>query len=180
MTLKNATLIGEAQKFALQRHGNQRHGSLHIKDHLEDVAQHVATHYNDYICNRDMDDVVAAAYLHDVMEDTKTTLDELEAQFPETVTSLVTLLTDKHGRSRIERHLRTYHAIRQDNDALLIKLCDRRHNHARSLKHGEHWLAMYEREYNYFKFALWTPGKFEALWSELDEQHERMKRMMSW
>ena len=180
MTLKNATLIGEAQKFALQRHGNQRHGSLHIKDHLEDVAQNVATHYNDYICNRDMDDVVAAAYLHDVMEDTKTTLDELEAQFPETVTSLVTLLTDKHGRSRIERHLRTYHAIRQDNDALLIKLCDRRHNHARSLKHGEHWAAMYYREFLYFKFALYNPGQFPKLWKELDDQYKQLEGMLTW
>lgn len=174
------TLIGDAQRFALVHHGDQRHGSLHIRDHLADVANHVMVHYNDNVNIRDLSDVVAAAWLHDVIEDTDVTPEELEEKFPDVVTSLVYLLTDKKGRNRLERHLRTYHAIRQDNDAMLIKLCDRRHNHERSLKHGEHWLAMYEREYNYFKFALWVPGKFPKLWSELDDQHEQMKRMVSW
>jgi hypothetical protein len=70
--------------------------------------------------------------------------------------------------------------IRQDPDATLIKLCDRRHNQARSIKHGEHYAAMYEREYIYFKFALWKPGQFVALWDELDQQYEEMKQKMSW
>jgi hypothetical protein len=36
------------------------------------------------------------------------------------------------------------------------------------------------KEFNYFKFALWEPHKFKALWDELDAQHEEMKRKMAW
>lgn len=172
-------LIGEAREFALKHHGNQRHGSLHISEHLEDVAAHASIHYNGGVNINDKEMVVAAAWLHDVLEDTKVTYDELEEKFGY-VADIANLLTDKKGRNRMERHLRTYHAIRQDNDAMLIKLCDRRHNHERSLKHGEHWMAMYQNEYNYFKFALWVPGKFEDLWDELDQQYEDMNKKMSW
>ena len=179
MTVKTKKLIGDAKAFALTAHGDQRHGSLHIRDHLEDVANHVAIHYNDNVNIRDKECVIAAAWLHDVLEDTNSRPEDIEYMFGYVI-DIVELLTDKKGRNRLERHLRTYHAIRQDNDAMLIKLCDRRHNHERSLRHGEHWLAMYHKEYNYFKFALWVPNKFPALWEELDEQYEEMNRKMSW
>lgn len=179
MKVETRKLIGEAREFALLHHGDQRHGSLHISEHLEDVANHAAIHYDKNTNYLDKDRVVATAWLHDVLEDTCVTYDLLEKKFG-FIADVVSLLTDKQGRNRLERHLRTYHAIRQDDDAMLIKLCDRRHNHERSLRHGEHWLAMYQKEYNYFKFALWVPGKFPDLWSELDEQYEEMNRKMSW
>ena len=169
-----------AGAFALERHGEQDHGCLKIGDHLRDVVDHARKHYDPHVNIREIDEVLAAAWLHDIIEDTETTLDEISERFGDSVEEVVSLLTDKGGRNRMERHLRTYHAIRQDNDATLIKLCDRRHNHARSIKHGEHWMAMYRDEYVYFKFALWTPHRFKALWEELDNQHEEMKRKLSW
>jgi guanosine-3',5'-bis(diphosphate) 3'-pyrophosphohydrolase len=168
------------QAFALERHGEQSHGSLKICDHLADVARNVAAHYDPHVNILDPEDIIAAAWLHDIIEDTTTTLEEVEERFGASVGNLVNLLTDKDGYNRLERHLRTYHAIRSDPDATLIKLCDRRHNQDRSLSHGEHWMVMYEREYNYFKFALWTPHKFQKLWSELDWQNKEMKKKLTW
>lgn len=169
-----------AQSFALTRHGAQDHGCLKIGDHLADVAKNVAKHYDPHVNILEPEDVISAAWLHDIIEDTPTTLEELEDKFGYQTADVVNLLTDKKGRNRLERHLRTYHAIRTDPDATLIKLCDRRHNQDRSLKHGEHWMVMYEREYNYFKFALWTPHKFKKLWEELDWQNEEMKKKLTW
>lgn len=169
-----------AAQYALERHGQQDHGCLKISDHLSDVADNVRKHYDPNVNIRDFEHVHAAAWLHDIIEDTDTTHDDIADFFGEAVADMVERLTDKAGRNRMERHLHTYHMIRSDNDALLIKLCDRRHNQARSLKHGEHWLAMYLKEYTYFKFALWTPHKFVKLWNELDQQFEDMQRKLSW
>lgn len=169
-----------AQAFALERHGEQNHGCLKIGDHLADVAKNVAKHYDPHVNIMDPEDIIAAAWLHDIVEDTPTTYDEIDEMFGSRIADTVELLTDKAGRNRLERHLRTYHAIRTDIDATLIKLCDRRHNQDRSLEYGERWMVMYEREYNYFKFAFWTPHKFKKLWEELDWQNEEMKKKLTW
>jgi len=169
-----------AAAFALERHGAQDHGCLKIADHLNDVAWNARMHYDPHVNILEPEQVIAAAWLHDIIEDTPTTLEEIQDMFGHQIEDVVNLLTDKEGRNRLERHLRTYHAIRTDPDATLIKLCDRRHNQDRSLKHGEHWMVMYEREYNYFKFALWTPQKFKKLWEELDWQNEEMKKKLTW
>lgn len=178
--LKAKIEYSAAGAFALERHGRQDHGCLKIEDHLKDVVDNVRKHYDPHVNMRDPEEVIAAAWLHDIIEDTDTSLEEIADKFGDNVEEMVSLLTDKHGRNRMERHLRTYHMIRRDPDALLIKLCDRRHNQARSIKHGEHWLAMYAKEYTYFKFALWTPHKFVPLWDELDAQYEEMQRKLSW
>lgn len=176
--IKNSDCAAEA--FALERHGKQKHGSLMIEEHLRDVVENVRKHYDPHVNTSDPEEVIAAAWMHDIMEDTSTDSDEIEAMFGERVAHIVGLLTDKQGYNRLERHLYTYHMIRTDNDALLIKLCDRRHNQARSLAHGEHWMAMYLKEYTYFKFALWTPHKFKHLWLELDSQYAQMQEKLSW
>lgn len=169
-----------AEAFALERHGEQDHGCLKISDHLKDVVENVRKHYDPRINFSAPEEVISAAWLHDVVEDTYTKIEEVRDRFGINVAEIVSRLTDSPGRNRIERHLHTYHAIRADDDALLVKLCDRRHNQARSITHGEHWMAMYLKEFNYFKFALWTPHKFVSLWEELDSQFEEMQRKMSW
>ena len=174
------TAFEAAEAFVLERHGKQDHGSLKIEYHLRDVVSNVRSHYDYRVNVLGPSVVIAAAWLHDVAEDTPTSLAEIEGVFGSNVSSLVALLTDKPGANRLERHLHTYHLIRDNIDAKLIKLCDRRHNHARSIAHGEHYMAMYLKEYTYFKFALWQPNQFRELWNELDSQYERMQERLSW
>jgi (p)ppGpp synthase/HD superfamily hydrolase len=159
--------------FARAHHGTQAHGSLDIMDHLADVTVNVAKHYPgdpEYKL-----DVLVAATLHDVLEDTDVGIDVVAREFGLDVAHLVNLLTDKPGNNRYERHLRTYWLIRSHPDAVLIKLCDRRHNHARSLEYGEKkYGVMYANEFRYFKMALWLPGEFVELWAELDTQYDAL------
>lgn len=169
-----------AEEFALKRHGAQDHGCLKIEDHLKEVVHWVTQFYDPAVNISSLYTLVSAAWLHDIVEDTDTTSDEICDLFGDRVGDLVELLTDKAGRNRLERHLSTYHAIRRDPDAILIKLCDRRANHARSIKHSERFAVMYHREYFYFKFALYKPGQFVSLWDELDDQYKQIEDMLTW
>lgn len=169
-----------AGAFALERHGEQMHGSLPIGDHLSNVVYNVRKHYDPLINIRGLEEIVSAAWLHDCVEDTMTTGDEICDEFGDRIGELVELVTDKAGRNRFERHLRTYHAIRRDPDAILIKLADRRHNHARSIQFGEHYATIYHEEYLYFKMALYNPGQFVSLWTELDNQYVELRKMLTW
>lgn len=65
-----------------------------------------------------------AALLHDVVEDTQVTMEELAAQFPEEVIRALTLLTHGDGQDYFD-YIRS---IQGDPVALRVKLADLAHN----------------------------------------------------
>lgn len=169
-----------AQAFALSKHGPQAHGCLQIGEHLAEVVKNVRKYYSHHVNILDLEQVCAAAWCHDLVEDTDVTSDDIADMFGDHIGNLVELLTDKAGKNRLERHLRTYHMIRTNPDAVLIKLCDRLHNHARSIQYGERYAKMYLDEYLRFKFALYKPGQFDALWADLDNQYKQLEDLLTW
>ena len=64
------------------------------------------------------------ALLHDVMEDTDVTYDELASKFPKEVMDALVLLTHKKGTD----YLDYVRAIKQNPYALAVKLADIEHN----------------------------------------------------
>jgi GTP diphosphokinase / guanosine-3',5'-bis(diphosphate) 3'-diphosphatase len=86
-------------------------------------------------------DMIAAGFLHDVVEDTDITLDEIEAQFGAEVRALVegvTKLSSFNFLSKTERQAenfrRMFLAMAQDIRVIVVKLADRLHN-MRTLEH---------------------------------------------
>lgn len=84
---------------------------------------------------------IIAGLLHDVVEDTEVTLDEIEEEFGSTVRFLVagvTKLGKIEYKSKEDRHAenlrRMFIAMAQDIRVILIKLADRLHN-LRTLRH---------------------------------------------
>ena len=65
-----------------------------------------------------------AALLHDVVEDTSVTLEDLRSDFPEEIVEAVRLLTHENGVP-LEEYLL---AIRKNPIALKVKLADNAHN----------------------------------------------------
>lgn len=168
-------IVEKAKSFALRFHGNQTHGSLNISDHLKAVTDKLAQVLEQIGEQRYSDQIIAAGWLHDVIEDTSVIYDDIEGIFGVFVASIVMAVTDSDGKNRKERHINTYWRTRETHFATIVKMCDRWHNQKRSIELNEKFAKMYADEYTYFKFALYRPGMADALWSELDEQYEVLK-----
>lgn len=159
----------EAREFAAAQHSMQMWGPHPYIEHLIRVA----TRARSWSGPRP-DDIVAAAYLHDVLEDTNTTPEDLTRLFGERVAALVVAVTDAPGRTRRVRHAGTYPKIAAAGDAaVFLKLCDRYVNWQQCIESGDSRLAMYRREYRDFRKALRNPSTAStstlAAWNDLDD-----------
>ncbi|MGJ8625088.1 MAG: HD domain-containing protein [Yoonia sp.] len=74
------------------------------------------------------DDMIAAAHLHDVVEDTQVTLDDIGDVFGAQITELVTWLTDiskpEDGNRATRKAMDRDHLAQAPADAQTIKCCD--------------------------------------------------------
>ncbi len=96
-------------------------------------------------------EMIAAAYLHDVVEDTAVTIDEVRTAFGDKVAELVDWLTDVSrpgdGNRRTRRALDLQHTAKAPPDAKTIKLADVIDNSVTIVKHdGRGFGPVYRRE----------------------------------
>ena len=155
-------LVPRAAKFAIQRHGAQMYGKVHPYGlhlaHVEEVLLRF-DHYDP--------DLLAAAWLHDVLEDTQTKYSELHVLFGKTVAELVYAVTNEPGPNRAARHLLTYPKIRCYPGATTLKLADRIANTEFSIM--QPMFSMYKKEYEGLIEALYVEGENSKMWAHLDE-----------
>jgi (p)ppGpp synthase/HD superfamily hydrolase len=120
-------LISRAWNFSAQRHVNQkRKGEAQepYVNHLAEVAELVATATEGRDAN-----LVAAAVLHDTVEDTATFPAELASVFNADIANLVAEVTDNKKLSKAERKkLQVEHAAAKSERAKIIKLPDKTSN----------------------------------------------------
>ena len=126
-------LIKKAKIFAYERHAGQvRKGNEDpFITHLEKVTDIIKTLTDD-------EEVIAAAWLHDVVEDTETTLEEIYELFGERVRRFVELESEdkRHGtnekdswKARKEEQIKTLASIsKEDSDVFMITLSDKLSN----------------------------------------------------
>jgi guanosine-3',5'-bis(diphosphate) 3'-pyrophosphohydrolase len=114
----------KAIHFAAQKHRHQRRKDVEQSPYINHPIQ-VAYQLVDLAGVEDSE-VLMAAILHDTLEDTATTAQELEAQFGATVRQLVESVTDDKRLPKPERKQRQIdHAATLSPGAALIKISDK-------------------------------------------------------
>ncbi|MGH3426732.1 MAG: HD domain-containing protein [Mycobacteriales bacterium] len=139
--------LARAYHFAAVRHASKRRKGQAAEpyiNHLTEVAELVAR------ATRGTDpDIVIAAVLHDTVEDTDATLEELETSFGERVAGLVGEVTDdKSLPKQTRKDLQVERAGHASRGAQIVKLADKISN-LRSLAQSppHDWDEARRREY---------------------------------
>ncbi|KAJ3271805.1 hypothetical protein HDV01_006317 [Terramyces sp. JEL0728] len=104
--------------FAAEKHKNQRRkdsgatpAHILIKENISDI------------------DILCGAILHDTVEDTETTFDELSNTFGPTVTAYVREVTDDKSKPKqVRKQLQIETAAHKSHGAKLIKMADKLYN----------------------------------------------------
>jgi (p)ppGpp synthase/HD superfamily hydrolase len=142
-------LVQKAKEFATCAHEGQVRkytGAPYIV-HPVEVMEIVKTVKHD-------DTMLAAALLHDVVEDTKYTLDDIRAEFGEDVASLVEYLTDvsklEDGNRETRKAKDREHSAGASASAQTVKLADLISNSLDIVKHDPNFAKIYMLE----KFLL--------------------------
>lgn len=140
-------LVLKAAAFAAEKHRDQRRKDRHATPYINHplaLAQILAV-------EGDVQDaeIIAAAILHDTIEDTNTTADELRLVFGNTIASMVLEVTDDTSANKQTRKdLQVQHAPHLSDGAKLVKLADKIAN-LRDVAHNppHDWNLTRRREY---------------------------------
>jgi guanosine-3',5'-bis(diphosphate) 3'-pyrophosphohydrolase len=152
-----------ARTFAQRAHAGQRYGD---GDFLEGHLARVVSTLRKF--GEDNPVLLAAAWLHDTVEDTEVTVEDIKVAFGDDVADLVWRLTDETDGNRKERHHQTHLKIRGRTEAVRIKLADRIANVEASIEQRTHLRGMYRAEHEMFKTDLYVFGEYEDMWNYLN------------
>lgn len=165
--------IAQALGFAIAKHGNQKYGKNPYSVHLLRVAEIM---YEVAPAGHSLtDDVISAALLHDSLEDTNTTEEEILGMFGENVLDIVKACTKTDDDlCRKCAFKKTVKLLKASYWGVPVKLADRLANMEFSLQENSPQMKMYVKEYSEFKSLLYVQGEFEPFWAKLDEVFEKM------
>lgn len=161
--------ILSAAHYAAEKHVDQRRkGGEPYLNHLVEVAYLVSSALSDSDAN-----VVAAAFLHDTIEDTGVTAAELTERFGRDVTDLVLEVTDdKSLAHEVRKRLQIEHAPKLPVRAQVIKLADKISNLCSILSSPPpDW--DYERKKQYFEWGSRVVDGLSAPNTILKEEFEK-------
>ena len=156
-----------AKKVAAMMHCGQEYGANPYTYHLQQVEM---------VLNRfgfkDDWTVRIIAWLHDLIEDTEVSYNQVRQAFGEYIADIVYAVTNEMGRNRAERFSKTYPKIKDNRNALIIKLADRIANIEFAKGTDTNYVNMYKKEWKTFYEALYdsneTDSRIKTMWNYLE------------
>jgi len=133
--LESTDIVKRAMQVASFAHRNQKYGERPYVTHLADVVARVKTITQD-------PEIIAAAWLHDTIEDTQVTYSDIEQDFGENVAKMVWAVTGV-GHDRAAKMANAIEKIAQTPGAELVKSADRLSNASASKQEKKH--KLYQR-----------------------------------
>lgn len=132
---ESVDIVKRAMQLASYAHREQKYGERPYVVHLADVVARVKTITQD-------PEIIAAAWLHDIIEDTQTTYGDIERQFGKNVADMVWAVTGV-GQDRAAKMANAIEKIARTPGAELVKSADRLSN-AQASK-DEKKMKLYQR-----------------------------------
>ena len=149
-----------AWRYACKAHSDTNHEyekNVPYSYHLNMVYE-VGKEFTHLIPDKDRQNVLAACWCHDLIEDARETYNDVKKNTNKEVADLVFALTNEKGKTRSERaNHRYYEGIRLIPNATFIKLCDRIANIKHGLKTGSSMVNKYRDENPHFIRQLYDP-----------------------
>lgn len=125
------------------------------------------------------EDIIVASTLHDVLEDSDLSYNDIKDSFGVNVAEIVYCVTDELGRNRKERKEKTYPKIKGNWKATVVKICDRIANMEHSKKYNPKMFKMYQKEYGDFYVAIQSEfhpiEEVSKAWDKLNEISEHFE-----
>jgi (p)ppGpp synthase/HD superfamily hydrolase len=174
MILWQSDRVLHAREFAKKYHTSQMYGKHPYIYHL-DMMYEVVKKFGET--------AQIVAYLHDVIEYTTRTKEDIEKEFGKYISELVYLISDEFGRNRKERKIKTNEKLSNilkgtdEEIALICKAADRLVNMQECVKtQNKDLYLMYEKEFLNFFQAVYRIGLAGPIWIELlkliEDNHE--------
>ena len=117
------SLLFKALAFSAKKHSNQKRKDIEESPYINHPIALANTLAQRWVID---ENVLCAAILHDTLEDTETTVDELRENFGEKITSIVLEVSDdKSLDKKVRKRLQIDHAASLSREAKLVKLADK-------------------------------------------------------
>ena len=166
----------KAIAFSARKHRDQRRKDIVASPYINHPIS-----LADILCNEGHvtdTEVICSAILHDTVEDTDTTIEELEQEFGTTISGIVSEVTDDKNLDKAERKQRQIdHSANISNQAKLVKLADKISN-LRDVSDSppENWSL--ERKQAYFDWANLVIDQLRGVHTPLENifDHEYARR----
>ena len=153
-------ILEKTKDYAIKKHKNvnQKYGSYDYDFHLNMVYE-TAQKFIHSIEVDERENVLAACWVHDIIEDARETYNDVKKETNETIAELAYALTNEKGRNRAERaNDKYYKGIRATKNASFIKFCDRIANVTHSKNNGSRMFEQYKEENENFTSKIFVPG----------------------
>ena len=171
----NEPIIKNAARYASRKHRETNHMYDDVypyKLHLKMVYKYAIKYLYLILFNYSESEIInalAAAWAHDVIEDTRETYNDVKAATNKGIADIVYALTNHKGKTRAQRAGKAYYNdIKEHPLADYIKICDRLANIKYSSTTQSHMLEVYRKEHEHFKNMLYK-SEYEEMFKEMDE-----------